>query len=322
MDPTTCQYAPPGEYIKDHSLLYHEGWWHLYAISGTQGFYHGYTGNEETISWSISRDLVNWELRGHVLHASGWAGFFDQHEVWAPFCYQGPDGFYLFYTGIIHPTRPMEYRRLGHDHPWVVQGHRETQGIACSTDLTDWVKISDQQHGSGVPGRDSHVVRDDAGDRWLLYSTLNNPQAHVSESHDLRHWTPLGVCAEFPQVISTEARHGGSAEHPVTLYGTAESLTVMRHPLHGRWIIMANHHYNISDDPTSFPDDQACVYNETYEGHTVDAGFAGEMINVQGRWYRSGVIGPRDYWQLGFTEVAWDMEGAFHIVKPSIMALG
>ena len=127
-DPTQCDYAPPGEYMKDHSFVYHDGWWHLFNISGTAGYYHGYNGNEETIAWSISRDLVAWEFRGHVLHASQWPGYFDQHEIWAPFCMKAPDGFYMFYTGIVHPTRPMEYRKLGHGHPWVHAGHRETPG--------------------------------------------------------------------------------------------------------------------------------------------------------------------------------------------------
>ena len=89
-DPTQCSYAPPGEYMKDHSFVYHDGWWHLFNISGTAGYYHGYNGNEETVAWSISRDLVEWEFRGHVLHASQWPGFFDQHEIWAPFCMKAP----------------------------------------------------------------------------------------------------------------------------------------------------------------------------------------------------------------------------------------
>lgn len=116
--PHSEAYAPRGEYIKDHTLLYHDGWYHLFSISGTEGYYHGYTGNEETFSWSISKDLVNWEMRGHVLHASQREGAFDQRQVWAPFCTKTNDGFYMFYTGIIHPTRPMEYQKLGHDHPW------------------------------------------------------------------------------------------------------------------------------------------------------------------------------------------------------------
>ena len=126
-DPTQCSYAPLGEYVLDHSILFHDGWYHLFAISGTEGYFHGYNGNEETVSWSISRDLVDWEMRGHILHASQRKGTFDQHEIWAPFCLKAYNKFYMFYTGIIHPHRPLSYERPGPDHKWIFEGHREQQ---------------------------------------------------------------------------------------------------------------------------------------------------------------------------------------------------
>jgi glycosyl hydrolase family 43 len=320
MNPTQCEYAPPGEYMKDHSFVRKDGWWHLFNISGTAGYYHGYNGNEETVAWSVSRDLVDWEFRGHVLHASQWDGFFDQHEVWAPFCFRGDEAFYLFYTGIVHPTRPLEYRKLGHGHPWVHEGHGETQGIARSTDLTDWVKISDPQNGSGVPGRDSHVVRDDVGDRWLLYSTIGGSQANVSESRDLEHWTSLGLCAELPSLQSGDPRLGGTSRELGQMLNVSESLTVMRHPLNGKWVLLGNWHYVLSDDPTQFAKEDAHLYDLTWEGQVADIGFAGEMVEHDGRWYRSGVLGPRDHWKLGFTEVEWTPDGAFRIVRPSVLS--
>jgi len=113
MNPTLCDYAPPGEYVKDHTIVRPNGLYHLFSISGTRGCYHGYNGNEETISWSTSRDLVQWEFRGHVLHAAQRAGAFDQHEIWAPYCVEAGGRFFLFYTGVVHPHRPFEERRLG-----------------------------------------------------------------------------------------------------------------------------------------------------------------------------------------------------------------
>jgi hypothetical protein len=319
-DPTRCAYAPPGEYMKDHSFVKHDGWWHLYNISGTAGYYHGYNGNEETVAWSVSKDLVEWEFRGHVLHCSQREGHFDRHEVWAPFCYKSDLGFFMYYTGIIHPSRPMEYRKLGHSHPWVWQGHVETQGIARSADMTDWVKISDPAKGSGVPGRDTHVVRDDAGGRWLLYSTVGTRDVNVSESTDLVHWRSLGVCCTLPKLMANDPRLGSTASalsnHELHV---SESTTVMRHPLSGRWILLANWQWVCSDDPTRFPGDTAQVYDYTFDGGTVDLGFACEMIEHGGRWYRSATLGPRDYWKLGFTEIEWVEEGAFRVVKPSIL---
>ena len=47
------------EYASDHTLVRRDGWWHLYSISGQAGLNWFYSGNEETLSWSISRDLQN-----------------------------------------------------------------------------------------------------------------------------------------------------------------------------------------------------------------------------------------------------------------------
>ncbi|MGE5559014.1 MAG: family 43 glycosylhydrolase [Bacillota bacterium] len=320
--PVECRYAPPGEYIKDHSFVFHDGWWHLFSISGTEGYYHGYNGNEETVSWSISKDLVNWEMRGHVLHASQRKGAFDQHEVWAPFCLKANGRFYFFYTGVVHPSRPMEYRKLGHDHPWIHEGHRETQGLAVSEDLTDWVKVADTAAGLGIPGRDSHVVRDEANNRWLLYSTGGNNEAYVSRSADLLNWEFIGVCAKFPRILSENGKRFGKTTLDMnhgdfTHANLTESLTVMKHPLNGRWIMIGNWQYVISDDPLNFMDGEVKPHAVEYNGAAADIGFAGEMLEWRGKWYRSGVIGKRDYWKLGFTEVRWVKDGAFEVARPS-----
>ena len=312
--PTDCAYAPPGEYMKDQTRIYHDDWWHLYSISGTAGYYHGYTGNNETTSWSISRNLVAWEFRGHILHASQRNGTFDQHEIWAPYCIEAYGRFYLFYTGVIQPVRLMEYAKLGHDHPVLGKGHRQTQGLAISEDLTRWDKVADPVQGLGIPGRDSHVVRDEENQRWLLYSTggiVNGvAEAYVSQSQNLLDWEFLGVCARFPEPYSGR-RFGG----------TTESLTVMKHPLNGKWIVLANFQYALSEDPTSFLGSELHLYDREYQGKPVEIGFAGEMIEWQHKWYRSGVIGRRDYWKLGFTEIEWMPDSGFRVVAPSIMGI-
>jgi hypothetical protein len=312
LSPVYCRYAPPGEYMKDHTLVRHDGWYHLFAISGTAGYCHAFTGNEETISWSVSRDLVEWEFRGHVLHASLRKGTFDQHEIWAPFCLRTPDRFFMFYTGVIHPHRPMSYQRIGHDHRFVWDGHRETQGLAVSQDLTEWVKVADPASGLDVRGRDSHVVRDEENDRWLLYSTgpttAAGCEAFVSESRDLETWAFLGVAAVFPPPDREQ------------VYSTSESLNVLRHPLTGQWVMLANFHYLLSDDPTDFTRSEARLHDRAFEGRTVDIGFAGEMIEHEGSWYRSGCFGTRDYWKLGFTGIEWVEDGAWRLVRPSIQS--
>lgn len=306
--PTTCSYAPPGEFIKDHSLLFHDGWWHLFSISGVEGYYHACNGNEETFSWSISKDLVNWEMRGHVLHASQRAGAFDQHEVWAPYVLKANDRFYLFYTGVVHPNRPLIYSKPGKDHVWIYEGHRECIGVAVSTDLTDWTKVSDFSRGVAIPGRDPHVVWDDKEKFWMLFATgprTNDGLNHVfvSHSHDLLDWRLEGTCAMIPEL----------PEHPG---GNSESTTVMRHPVDGSWILLANWQYVRSKDPHTFLTETVCSY-----GSSCDLGIAGEMIQWQGRWYRSGFFGKANATRLGFTEVEWLDGAAFRVAKPSVQAV-
>jgi hypothetical protein len=330
VDPTACSYAPPGEYIKDHTLIYQDGWWHLFSISGTQGYYHGYNGNEETFSWSISKNLVDWEFRGHIMHPSQRENTFDQHEVWAPFCIKAYGKFYMFYTGIIHPHRPMEYQRLGFKHPWVVEGHKEAQGLAVSEDLTDWLKICNPEKGLGVPGRDSNVVWDSAKERWLLYSTGGGTKVDsadmdkvlVSQSKDMIQWEFIGTCALFPK-LDTKRNYGQTVESWPGFKqwaGTTESTITMIHPLTGKWILMGNWQYAISDDPLNFRESEVSYYNTDYNEKVIDMGFACEIVNHDHKWYRSGVFGDTDYWKLGFTEIAWIEHGAFNIVKPGVLS--
>ena len=316
LSPVLCNYAPPGEYIKDHTLIFHDGFWHLYSISGTKGYSHLYNGNEETISWSMSSDLVNWDYRGHVFHASLRDGEFDQHEVWAPFCVQANDAFYFYYAGIVHPERPMCYEKMGTFHPDVRwDGHKETIGLATSENLTKWTKISDREKGISVPGRDPHVVFDEKNNRYLLYSTgranKGKCEVLVSQSKNLIDWEYLGICAVLPD------------DQPAPMMATNESMTVLKHPQNDKWILLGNVHWVLSDDPVNFMNSPVHEYFEDeVDGREQMSrmGFAAEIIEWKGKWYRSGVMGMIDNWTLGFHEIEWEQDGAFHIVKESIQS--
>ena len=325
-DPTDCDFAPPGEYIKDHTFVYTDGWWHLFSISGTRGYYHGYNGNEETFSWSISKNLVDWEFRGHVIHPSLRANTFDQHEVWAPFCIKSGSNFFMFYTGVVHPHRPMEYRRLGSKSEWIGEGHKETQGLAISTDLTDWLKTDDPEKGLGIPGRDSCVVRDEKNNRWLLYSTggsrekngIRMHEVFISQSADLFNWKFTGTCALIPR-LDVKRNYGPTVDNWEGFRqsaGTTESMVVMKHPVSDQWLLMGNWQYALSDDPLNFMNSEINYYDNRYNGSRVDLGFACEIIRYQEKWYRSAVIGDTDQWRLAITEIEWVKEGAFRIVRP------
>lgn len=324
-DPTECRYAPPDEYIKDHTLVHRDGWWHLYSISGVAGLAWLYSGNEESLSWSISRDLKTWELRGHVMHPSQRKDTHDEDMVWASYCLEANSRYYMYYAGCVQAQRPLQYDKKGtYGKVLYTPGDACSIGLAVSDDLSRWTKISDAVKGLGVPGRDPHVVRDEKNDRWLMYTTGAEIDglagAYVSESHDLVDWKVLRPCAKFPRV-SKEWRAGYTVDCWAEFgIDTSESLTVLQHPKTGQWIMMGNWHYILSDDPTDFLKNEAKLYNLDFHGKTMDIGFAGEIVESDGKWYRSGVIGPLDRWQLGFTEIEWVPEGAFRIVKPSVLS--
>ena len=102
--------------------------------------------------------------------------------------------------------------------------------------------------------------------------------------------------------------------------GINESLTVMRHPMTGRWMLLANFHYALSDDPTNFRDSPLRPYLADHNLTHKTMGTVNEIIEWQGKWYRSSMFGPMDHWKLGFAEIAWIPDGAFTLVKPSMMA--
>ena len=52
----------------------------------------------------------------------------------------------------------------------------------------------------------------------------------------------------------------------------------MRHPLNGRWIMLGNWQYILSDDPVSFRMKDVRIHDFRYDGKLVDVGTAGEYL--------------------------------------------
>ena len=94
----------------------------------------------------------------------------------------------------------------------------------------------------------------------------------------------------------------------------------MRHPLDGAWILMANWQYVRSSDPHTFLRGDVRPYDCISGDNPVNIGLAGEMIEWQGKWYRSGFFGKSNHNRLGFTEIEWAPGGAFQVITPSILA--
>jgi len=57
-------------------------------------------------TWGASQQ--NLVFRRHIMHPSLWKGTYDQHEVWAPFCMQAGNKFYIFYTVVVHPFNSLK----------------------------------------------------------------------------------------------------------------------------------------------------------------------------------------------------------------------
>jgi hypothetical protein len=74
---------------------------------------------------------------------------------------------------------------------------------------------------------------------------------------------------------------------------------------------------------TRMPSPTTCSYAPAGEfiPHAVQIGVAGEMIEWEGKWYRSGFFGGNRSYRLGFSEIEWQKGGAFRVVTPSRLAM-
>ena len=292
------KYAPAGEYIKDHGLILHEGLWHLFSISGNLGHSWMDLGNEESISHSTSPDLIHWKMHGHPVKASGKDGYYDEHMAVAPFVIRGCDErFYMFYSGWRHPNKLPNFSN---------DGHLQSIYMAVSNDLYSW-NIPDEiaprginiESGGPIIGRDPHVLRDEAEDRWLLYYTCESmgkrpPAIGVAQSRDLKNWEHLSEAMNSPL--------------PPRSFSTTESPFVLKHPISGKYILFLNWDYGISDDPLRFSSLQSLPFPcGLAKGRleSVGVGYAREIIEHDGKNYFSGVMGKDGYMKLGFTEFEW-----------------
>lgn len=301
------RYAPPGEYIKDHCLIQHEGMWHFFSISGTPGCSWQDPGSEESISHSTSEDLIHWTMRGHPVRASYHEGYGDEHMAVAPFVIRGLDErFYMFYSGWRHPNKKPNFS---------FEGHHQSIYLAVSNNLHEWqipksvapngINVID---GEPIVGRDPHVLRDDENDRWLLYYTQEylgkRPQAvGVAVSNDLMNWRNLKPALVW--------------DGPHRICSPCESSFVLRHPHSGKYILLLHWDYAVSDDPLQFNAAQPLPFpaglhyppgtvSGSGKGYaSVGVGFAREVIAHQGRNYFSGVLGPDGQFKLGFTRFEW-----------------
>lgn len=300
----SVRYAPDGMYMKDHYLIYHKGKWHLFAPLGKIGTMWHYEGSEESSELMISSDLLNWEYVGTAVPASRKEGHFDRLMGGIAPCVLKHEGrFYMIYSGWDFKSKS----------PRNFEGFRQGVGIALSSDLVNWEKPEKYaREGIGAHGSDPFVVRDEENNRWLLFTTRSGAVA-VYTGTDLFSWTEAGLTLD-----EKDLKVGMTGMNP------AESPFIMKHPKSGKWMILMNGGYAVSDNPLDFPaitpyPFKSGIYtfpeprNEGkgtyYYAEDDGTGFAHEIIEFKGQWYMTGAVGVDGHTKLKLTPVEWTEEG-------------
>ena len=301
----SARYAPPDMYMKDHCLIRKDGQWHLFAPLGKVGTMWQHEGSEESAEHMVSDDLVHWKLLGTAVSASKREGCFDRLMGGiAPQVIPQRDECLMFYAGWDFKSKT----------PLDLQGQRSGIGLAKSRDLVKWEKPEEfAKDGLAPKGSDPCVVRDDAQRRWVMY--VGRPGAVAVYQNmddwrkDLTYWEDAGLALTRADLA------GGTTD-----MNPGESPFVMKHPRSGKWIMFVNGGYAVSEDSLKFPrvqpypfkagvvlfpkphdEGQGTFYHADDDG----AGFAHEIIEFNGQWYMTGVVGTDGHTRLKFTPIEW-----------------
>ncbi len=290
-------YAPETEYIKDHCFLFHNKRWHMFSISGNAGEEMSTTlGNEEKLSHSVSSDLCDWKLAGHCLSVNDMQGV---DMIWAPYIVEDSGTFYMFYTKCIQPFRdPVNWKK----------GAQRKIGLAVSDDLYRWKPESLPEE---ITGKDPHVMFDSKSGSWILYVMDGLfPGMTAWRSSDLINWkNPVQAFYAAPETLSSRNIY----ESPYILYYASWD----------KYILFLNFGYSVSENPLKFDvfHEYTCfnipnvpdkwLENQKYFHPAI--GFAGEIVEVGGEYYRSSCFGPRNAWKIKFFKVNFYSDGSLSI---------
>lgn len=173
-------YAPPGGYVKDFSVIKHDGRYHLFHIDGRPEERCTETGNEISFGHASTADFRHW-IR-HLMPVAVGDHPWDNAHAWAPYVTKWKGKFYMFYMA------------SGVNTPGVLT-------CAVSDDLETWTKTGQPIQEAG--GRDPFVRID--GDDIYLYFTANEGGIKAVKSRDMTRWTPCGDVMHNPDRLPAES---------------------------------------------------------------------------------------------------------------------
>lgn len=169
-------YAPPGGYVKDFSIINHQGRYHLFHIDGRPEEVCVETGNEVSFGHASTSDFKHW-IRHRMPLAVGDRPWENEH-VWAPFVYKLGFNFYMFYMGAGKEKGPGG----------------QIISYATSADLEKWIKW-DKDPIIIAQGRDPFVFSHEQ--EYMLCYTKNNTISACMTA-DMQNWYPIPEVFRLP----------------------------------------------------------------------------------------------------------------------------
>jgi beta-fructofuranosidase len=249
--------ALPDKWIWDSWYAYDGDVWHGFFLQADKAL-----GDPELRHWNVSvghatsADLKTWRHLGTCFRPAE-APAWDDFTTWTGSVVQGDDGlWHLFYTGTSRAEDGLK-QRIGH---------------ATSRDLHDWQRVGDglcldlsgDRYEEYVPGgwpdramRDPWVMRDPAGDGWVMFFTARVPGVAepnaagaigFATSPDLMRWTlqPPVFAGGFGQMEVPQVLRLGGQWHCLfctdDVHWAEATAAAMGPPVSGT-------HYLTADDP-------------------------------------------------------------------------
>ncbi len=212
-------------YIKDHTLVYFHGQYHIFYIVGNKGEGWGDPGNEVDFGHASSPDLIHWTQHPRILNIV--PGTWKERNLWAPHVFEHDGTFTLAYTGVDNDVA-------------------QQIGLATSSDLFDWTDLSTTEAafrpdttwaewtlGTWADCRDPYLRRMQNGE-WMMVATAQTNAAYgggtklgalaLGTSGDGLSWADAGApfaANDGPRVLESPSIYSSGGKHYLLFTETA-----------------------------------------------------------------------------------------------------